>query len=62
MNTQRNVILAGGPEEIEEVAADKGYHKNETRTQAAQLGLRTYIPELDSKHNRVWTNKPEEVQ
>jgi transposase len=62
VNAQRNVILAGSPEEMEEVAADKGYHKNETLAQAAQLGIRTYIPEPNSKHQRVWTDKPEEVQ
>jgi transposase len=30
VNAQRNVILAGSPEEIEEVSADKGYHLCET--------------------------------
>lgn len=49
VNAQRNVILAGSPEEIGEVAADKGYHKNETITQAARFGIRTYIPEPNSK-------------
>lgn len=62
VNAQRNVILAGSPEEIAEVAADKGYHKNETITQVAQSGIRTYIPEPDSPHNRKWTDKPDEVQ
>lgn len=62
LNAQRNVILAGSPEEIEEVAADKGYHKNETITKAAQLGLRTYIPEPNSPHNRQWIDKPEALK
>lgn len=62
VNAQRNVILAGSPEEIAEVAADKGYHKNETITQATQLGLRTYIPEPNSRSDRMWTDKPEEVK
>lgn len=62
VNAQRNVILAGSPEEIEEVAADKGYHKNETIHQATHFGMRTYIPEPNSPHDRVWTDKPEEVQ
>ncbi|WP_437222594.1 transposase [Planctomicrobium sp. SH661] len=62
VNAQQNVILAGSPEEIEEVAADQGYHKNETITQATQLGLRTYIPEPNSQYNRTWTDKPVEVQ
>lgn len=62
VNAQRNLILAGSPEEIAEVTADKGYHKNETITQATQLGLRTYIPEPNSPHNRTWADKPKEVQ
>ncbi|WP_437187880.1 transposase [Planctomicrobium sp. SH668] len=62
VNAQRNVILAGSPEEIEEVAADKGYHKNETITQATQLGLRTYIPEPNLVHDRRWTDKPDDVK
>ncbi|MBX2989506.1 MAG: transposase [Bdellovibrionaceae bacterium] len=62
VNAQRNLILAGSAEEIEEVTADKGYHANDTLTQCTQLGLRTYIPEPNSPHDRVWTDKPEEVQ
>ena len=62
VNAQRNVILAGSPEEIVEVAADKGYHKNETINQATQLGLTTYIPEPNSPHQRKWTDKPDEVK
>ena len=62
VNAQRNVILAGSPEEIQEVAADKGYHKNETITQATDFGMRTYIPEPHSQHDRKWTDKPDEVK
>lgn len=62
VNAQRNLILAGSAEEVREVAADKGYHKNEVITQCEQFGIRTYIPEPNSPHDRVWTNKPEEVQ
>lgn len=62
VDAQRNLILAGSAEEIEEVAADKGYHSNDTLTQCARLGLRTYIPEPNSRYDRVWTDKPDEVQ
>jgi transposase len=62
VSAQRNVILAGSPEEIEEVAADKGYHKNETITQATDFEIRTYIPEPNSPHNRTWTDKSDEVK
>lgn len=58
-NAQRNVILAGSPEEIEEVTADKGYHHNKTVTQATRFGMRTYIPEPNLPHDRRWTDKPD---
>jgi transposase len=48
--------------EIEEVAADKGYHANETIEQCEALRLRTYIPEPKLKHQRTWTDKPAEFQ
>ena len=44
------------------LAADKGYHKAETLELAESLNLRTYIPEPQRKHERVWTDKPEEYQ
>ena len=62
VNAQTNLILAGSAEEIEEVAADKGYHANETITQCARFGIRTYIPEPNSPHQRHWTDKSDEVQ
>jgi IS5 family transposase len=43
---------------IEEAAADKGYHKAETLADCATVGVRTYIPELQRKQERVWTAKP----
>ncbi len=62
IDAQRNLILAGSESDIEEVAADKGYHANETIAQCTRSGLRTYIPQPNSRHSRVWTDKPEEVQ
>lgn len=53
-----NLEAAGSEVEIEEVAADKGYHANTTLELAADLGLRTYIPEPRQKDDRVWTDKP----
>lgn len=40
VNAQQNVILAGSAEEVEEVAADKGYHKYETITRCTELAAR----------------------
>src|SRR3954453_6298710 len=44
-----------------DVAADKGYHSNGTITELREhTTYRTYIPEPELKHDRVWTNKPPE--
>jgi len=59
---QVNLVLAGSEAEIREVAADKGYHSNETVTWCDSLGIRTYIPERESPHGRRWTDKPAEVK
>lgn len=59
---QANLVLAGSEAEIREVAADKGYHSNETVTWCDSLGIRTYIPERESPGGRRWTDKPAEVR
>ncbi len=57
-----NLEATGSEVQIEEVAADKGYHANATLELADDLDLRTYIPEPQQKDPRVWTNKPEEFR
>ncbi len=57
---QTNLILAGSEAEIREAVADKGYHSTDTLTWCQSFGIRTYIPERESKWNRRWTDKPEE--
>jgi transposase len=57
-----NLEAAGSTIKIEEVAADKGYHANATLELAADLDLRTYIPEPKQRGKRVWTDKPAEFQ
>jgi transposase len=58
---QTNLREAGSAAQIEDVAADKGYHANQTLTALAQhTPCRTYIPEPQSPHERVWTDKPPE--
>ena len=54
---QANVILAGSEAEIRDVAADKGYHSNECVTWCDSMGVRTYIPERESRYDRRWTDK-----
>lgn len=45
--------------EIEEVAADKGYHAARALELADALGLRTYIPEPKRARRSRWADKPE---
>ena len=52
---------AGSGQEIQNAVADKGYHANETITELQQhTTYRSYIPEPELKHARVWTDKPAE--
>ena len=57
---QANLILAGSDVEIKDVPADKGYHSNETVTWCQSFGIRTYIPERESRWGRRWTDKSQE--
>lgn len=59
---QVNLVRSGSAAEIREVAADKGYHANQTLVDCERLGLRTYLPERESKHDRRWTDKPAEME
>jgi transposase len=59
---QQNLEAAGVETEIEEVAADKGYHTNETLADCAECGLRTYIPTPRQRGRRRWTDKPPEQE
>jgi transposase len=58
LSAQINLARAGSETDIEEVAADKGYHKVETLAGCAAEGLRTYIPEPRRTKRRAWTDKP----
>ena len=62
VTAQINVEHCGSSAEIEEVAADKGYHANEQLAGAEEMDLRTYIPEPNSPYDRRWTDKPPEQQ
>jgi transposase len=57
-----NIQAAGSQAEIDEVAADKGYHAAETLELCAALGLRTYVPERRSRHRSRWVGKPAAFQ
>lgn len=62
MEAQNNLNQAGGQTEIEEVAADKGYHAAHTLELSEAVGLRTYIPEPRRQGHLRWTDKPAEYQ
>jgi transposase len=62
MQAQMNLAQAGSDQEIEEVAADKGYHAAGTLELCDSLNVRTYIPEPQRRHQARWTDKPEELQ
>jgi transposase len=58
---QTNLAEAGRDTTIEDVAADAGYHSNDTLTQLREhTAYRTYIPQPKLKLKRVWTDKPPE--
>ena len=58
LGAQVNLVLAGREQEIEEVVADKGYHKSETLAACEKMKVRTYIPER-KREKRKWKDKPE---
>jgi IS5 family transposase len=60
ITAQANLLMAGCETEVQEVVADKGYHADETLAWCESVGIRTYIPERESRHGRRWTDKPEE--
>jgi transposase len=59
LEAQLNVAEAGSKVEIEEAAADKGYHADATLELADHFQIRAYIAEPRRAHERVWTDKPE---
>ena len=59
VQAQRNVYQAGADVEIEELAADKGYHKTENLAVLEAWLIRTYIAEPKSTRRRRWVGRPE---
>jgi len=56
---QVNLLRAGHADGLEELVADKGYHKAQTLSQCRDWGLRTYVAEPKQTHGRRWTDKPD---
>ena len=59
VSAQKNLLECGSEAAIEEVVADKGYHKAETLADLDAIGVRSYIPEPARKHRRRWKGKPQ---
>jgi transposase len=62
MEAQTNLNEAGMDVQIEEAAADKGYHATDTLELADSLNIRAYIPEPKRQGKRNWQDVPEEKQ
>lgn len=62
VQAQVNLQQAGSEQQIEEVAADKGYHAAATLELCDAFSLRTYIPEPQRKHEARWTDKAPELR
>jgi len=62
LQAQVNLAKAGSEQQIEEVAADKGYHAAGTLELCEALDWRTYIPERQRQQRWHWTDKPAVLQ
>lgn len=61
VNEAQVMLLASECEQdIEEIVADKGYHKAETLAWLQAQDIRTYVPERKTNGRRRWTDKPED--
>lgn len=58
LTAQANVEAVRADAAVEEVVADKGYHKAESLAELAEYGVRTYIPERRERQHRRWTKRP----
>ena len=58
MDAELKLQAAGSAQTVDEVVADKGYHKAGTLSTFEELETRTYIPEPDRQYD--WDNHPPE--
>jgi transposase len=59
VQAQAHTILAGREAEIKDAVADKGYHSTDNLVWCEGFGIRSYIPERESRWRRKWRDKPE---
>jgi transposase len=62
MTAEANLQSADSSMSVEEVVADKGYHKAATLKSCDHFCIGTYIPEPHRPHGSTWTYKPEDFQ
>jgi len=55
---QAHTILAGSESQIKDAVADKGYHSVDNLVWCEAWGIRSYIPERESRWRRKWCDKP----
>lgn len=62
--TEAQAMLAAVEHEqhVEEIVADKGYHKTALLAWLAERQIRSYVPERRDSRQRRWANKPESWQ
>jgi transposase len=60
LQAQVNLNESENETQIEEAAADKGYHAARTLELCQWMGVRTYVPEPRRMRRSRWTDKPEE--
>ncbi|MGB0716809.1 MAG: transposase [Phycisphaerae bacterium] len=57
IRAQAHAMQAGSTAAIKDAVADKGYHSNEILAWCEEHGVRTYIPERESRWQRKWSAK-----
>ena len=58
IKAQAHTILAGSESQIKDAVADKGYHGTDHLAWCESFGIRSYIPERESRWRRKWIDKP----
>ena len=59
---QEQVRQVAGKKQLQDLVADKGYHKVQALVDLEAQRFRPYIPEREDGYERRWTDKPEEQE
>ncbi|MFQ5757737.1 MAG: transposase, partial [Acidiferrobacterales bacterium] len=58
IKAQAHMVVAGSESEIKDAIADKGYHSTANLVWCEDFGVRSYIPERESRWRRKWGDNP----